>query len=119
MVLDHIAKPEVRKGNVDEKWAKEIREFAALPNVTCKVSGVATEVRDDSWDIETVRPYWDVVLESFTPSRLMFGSDWPVCLLRTEYGRWLQTVRELASPLSDDEQKQIFGETAKRAYHLE
>lgn len=119
MVLDHIAKPAVTAASVDPTWAREMRELAELPNIVCKFSGVATEVQDEHWDIDTIRPYWDVALEAFSPSRLMFGSDWPVCLLRTEYKRWLDTIKELASELSHDEQQQILGGTAKRIYHLE
>ncbi|MCO8123920.1 amidohydrolase family protein [Stieleria sp. TO1_6] len=119
MILDHIAKPTIRNGAFDPQWANEIRQLAALPNTACKFSGVATEVAADSWDVELIRPYWDVVLESFTPSRLMFGSDWPVCLLKTDYGRWLNAVTNLAGDLSPAEQNEFFAETAKRLYHLE
>ena len=119
MVLDHIAKPTIESAQVDPQWAAQIRELAALPNIACKFSGVATEVTCPSWDIDLIRPYWDTVLEAFTPSRLMYGSDWPVCLLRTDYQRWIQTVHSLASELSDSERNEFFGGTAKRVYHLE
>lgn len=119
MVLDHIAKPTIHAGGVDPQWESAIRELASLPNITCKFSGVATEVADPTWDIHTVRPYWDTVLDAFGPSRLMYGSDWPVCLLRTEYGRWVDTVRTLADELSSDERDEFLGGTAKRIYHLE
>jgi L-fuconolactonase len=119
MVLDHIAKPSIGGGSVDPEWTAGIRRLAELPNVACKFSGVATEVSAATWDLSTIRPYWDVVLEAFTPSRLMFGSDWPVCLLRTEYGRWIETARLLAGELSTDEQIQFFHKTAQRLYHLE
>jgi L-fuconolactonase len=119
MVLDHIAKPVIDGGSPDARWKRGIRELASMPNVTCKFSGVATEVTNSDWDLETIRPYWDVVLDAFSPSRLMFGSDWPVCLLRTDYGRWLSVVRQLASELSIDEQNDFFGLTAKHVYHLE
>jgi L-fuconolactonase len=119
MVLDHIAKPVIDGGGVDADWRTGIERLAAMPNVCCKFSGAATEVVAETWDLETLRPYWDVVLEAFTPDRLMFGSDWPVCLLRTGYGRWLDTVRRLAEPLSADEQEQLFSSTAKRVYDLE
>ena len=119
MVLDHIAKPVIGESGIDADWQRGIDRLAALPNVTCKFSGVATEVVGEQWDDETVRPYWDKILEAFTPDRLMFGSDWPVCLLRTEYGRWLETVRRLAAPLSSSEQEKIFSTTAQRVYDLE
>ena len=117
-VLDHIAKPTVRSSGRDQQWAKEIRQLAEVETVTCKFSGVVTEVRDESWSIETVRPYWDLALEAFTPKRLMFGSDWPVCLMKTEYKRWLDVVRQLTGELSDDEQADIFAGTASRIYDL-
>ncbi|MCC9603615.1 amidohydrolase family protein [Stieleria sp. JC731] len=119
MVLDHIAKPAVAAGQFDQSWKASIEQLAEQDNIVCKFSGVATEVRDATWDVETIRPYWDTVLEAFTPSRLMFGSDWPVCLLRTDYGCWLATVRELAAELSSDEQQQIFSGTAIQTYRLE
>ncbi len=119
MVLDHIAKPVIAGDGMDASWRRGVERLAEMPNVSCKFSGLATEVVSGDWDIETLRPYWDVVLEAFTPDRLMFGSDWPVCLLRTGYGRWLETVRRLAEPLSPGEQQQLFCSTAKRVYDLE
>jgi L-fuconolactonase len=119
MVLDHIAKPMIALGHFDEQWHKNFRELARRPHVTCKFSGVATEVRDASWTIDTIRPYWDVALEAFGNERLMYGSDWPVCLLATEYGRWLKTARQLASSLSTQEQDRFFAGNASRVYRLE
>jgi len=119
MVLDHIAKPTIQSSQHDDNWERNFRELGKRPNLTCKFSGVATEVRDKTWNIETIRPYWDVALETFTPDRLMFGSDWPVCLLRCEHSKWLDTVRELASDLSKAEQGSIFADNAIRAYSLE
>lgn len=118
MVLDHIAKPTIHAAKFDSQWEKDFRELAKRRNLTCKFSGVATEVRDKEWTIDTIRPYWDVALEAYTPARLMFGSDWPVCLLRTEHKKWVDTVRELASELSEDEQADFFANTAVRAYGL-
>lgn len=118
MVLDHIAKPTIHESNFDQVWEKNFREIAKRENLTCKFSGVVTEVRDPSWSIETVRPYWDVALEAFTPKRLMFGSDWPVCLLMAQHKEWVVTVKELASELSADEQADFFANTAIQAYNL-
>ena len=119
MVLDHIAKPTIYGAVFDEDWEKNFRELAKRDNISCKFSGVATEVRDQGWTINQIRRYWDVALEAFTPQRLMFGSDWPVCLLKTEHRRWVDAVRELASELSDDEQEAIFAKNAIRDYNLE
>lgn len=118
IVLDHIAKPVVTKERFDATWKRSIADLARRDNVTCKFSGVATEVRDASWDIETVRPYWDVAMDVFGPTRLMFGSDWPVCLLATEYSRWLATVGELAAPLGANEKAALFAGNAIRDYRL-
>jgi L-fuconolactonase len=118
MVLDHIAKPTIASSQFDTDWEIHFRELAKRSNVTCKFSGVLTEVRDPAWSLETIRPYWDVALDSFTPKRLMFGSDWPVCLLRTGHRPWLETVRELAGELSVSEQADLFANTAIKAYHL-
>jgi L-fuconolactonase len=118
MVLDHIAKPTIQSAAFDEGWEKNIRELAKRENITCKFSGVVTEVRDQEWSIDTIRRYWDVALEAFTPKRLMFGSDWPVCLLKTSHSQWVKTVRDLASDLSDQEQSDFFANNAIRAYNL-
>lgn len=125
LVLDHIAKPTILADQFDDAWEKNIRELAKRAHVICKFSGVATEIRksitsDSSgdWSIDDIRRYWDVALDAFTPPRLMFGSDWPVCLLRTSHHRWLETVRELASSLSSAEQTQLFSKTAIDTYKL-
>ena len=116
-ILDHIAKPEI--GNVfAEQWAKKIRDLAQRQNVFCKFSGVATEVRESAWGVKLIRPYFETVLEAFSSHRLLFGSDWPVCLLRTDYRRWISAVQELCAPLSFDERHEIFSETARIAYTL-
>jgi len=117
-VLDHIAKPTIRSAEYDGQWEQNIRELAKRERVTCKFSGVVTEVRDPDWSIDLIRPYWDVALEAFGPSRLMFGSDWPVCLLMSEYDRWVSTVQTLIAELTESEQADIMGVTATRAYGL-
>jgi L-fuconolactonase len=116
-VLDHIAKPRI-KDNVIEPWRTNIRELARRPNVFCKVSGMVTEADWKTWNEEQLRPYFDVVLEAFAPKRLMFGSDWPVCLAACGYARWVEMVRKFAAELSEDEQEWLFGKTAAQAYSL-
>jgi L-fuconolactonase len=118
MVLDHIAKPVIRAGQVDAPWEAGFRALAKREHVSCKFSGMVTEVRDEQWTVDTIRPYWDIALEVFTPQRLMFGSDWPVCLLRAEHRSWLDTVRQLAKELSPSEQADLFANTATRIYRL-
>lgn len=116
MVLDHVAKPSIRKGEFDHAWAENVRELARRDHVTCKISGMATEVLDDAWDESTLRPYFDTILEAFGPRRLMFGSDWPVCLMRTSHARWVDVVRQWIASLSNDEQNAIMGGTAEKFY---
>lgn len=117
-VLDHIAKPLIRSG-VLEPWASQIRELAKRENVVCKVSGIVTEADWQAWTPESIRPYVNTVLEAFGPGRLLFGSDWPVCLIASGYSRWLQTIRGLLEELSPDEQALVFGGNACRVYALD
>ena len=116
-VLDHMAKPSIRDGLM-EPWARQIRELARRPNVYCKVSGMVTEARYESWTETQFRPYFDVVLGAFGPRRLMFGSDWPVCLVACEYDRWYGLVSSWIGGLSLDEQARVLGGTAVVAYKL-
>ncbi|MGB0153273.1 MAG: amidohydrolase family protein [Verrucomicrobiales bacterium] len=118
MVLDHIAKPVISEAAFDQQWEKDFREIAKRENLVCKFSGVVTEVRDKGWSDDLIRPYWEVALESFGPRRLMFGSDWPVCLLKTDYEAWVAAVGSLMSELSADEQADIMGRNAMRVYAL-
>lgn len=116
-VLDHIAKPRI-KDRVIEPWNRLIAELAKRPNVFCKLSGVVTEADHRSWSSADIQPYLDTVLNAFGPSRLMFGSDWPVCLLAVSYARWVRTIHEFIAPLSATEREQILGSTAAKAYRL-
>lgn len=117
-VVDHVAKPAIAREAFDRAWARGVRDLAQRENVACKVSGMVTEVRDATWDVELLRPYFDTVLEAFGPSRLMVGSDWPVCLLRAPYGEWVAAFDRLVGELSAVEQAAIRGGTACRVYGL-
>ena len=117
-VLDHIAKPVIAAGRMDTEWARAFREMAKRPHVVCKLSGVTTEVRGATWSVDLIRPYVDLAIEAFGPARLMFGSDWPVCRLRTEYGEWVKTVQALTSQWSAAEQAAFWGGTAVTTYNL-
>jgi len=121
MVLDHIAKPviDADSGKMDRQWEVDLAALAKRPNVMCKLSGLATEVRGESWDIQTLRPYVNHALECFGVERLMFGSDWPVCRLRTEYAKWGETLDELLGALSDDERDRVFYRNAQAFYGVE
>jgi L-fuconolactonase len=117
-VVDHIAKPRIRRDAFDADWAAGIRELAKRGNVHCKVSGMLTEVRDETWETEMLRPYFETVYEAFGPRRVMFGSDWPVCLLRAGYAGWVRVAEDLTSALSDDERSAFWGGNAARIYQL-
>jgi len=116
-VLDHLSKPPIAAGEL-EPWASLLRSLAGEPNVFCKLSGMVTEADHASWTVDSLRPYAQVVLEAFGPSRVMFGSDWPVCLLAATYAQVADAAAELVGQLSSDEQDQVFGGTAARAYRL-
>jgi L-fuconolactonase len=116
-VLDHCAKPVIVK-DAREPWASRMRELARRPNVVCKISGLVTEADWQRWTAAHLEPYWRVVLEAFGPERLLFGSDWPVSLLASEYQRWVDTVSEWTAPLSAREREAIWGENAVRVYSL-
>lgn len=116
-VLDHIAKPKIRANEINE-WGKNIKELARRENVSCKISGMVTEADFTNWTEEQLKPYFDVVLEAFGPSRLLFGSDWPVCLVATTYPDWLSLVMKWINKLTKSEQEQILGRNALALYHL-
>lgn len=116
-ILDHFAKPYIRAGQL-EPWRSQLRELARRPNVYCKVSGLATEADWQAWQPEQLSPYLDAALEAFTPQRLLFGSDWPVCTLATGYLRWAETIASWAAGLSGVERDRILGGTALEVYRL-
>ncbi|MCA2221875.1 amidohydrolase family protein [Nonomuraea aurantiaca] len=116
-VLDHLSKPPIASGQL-EPWASRIRELAAHPNVYCKLSGMVTEADWASWRVTDLWPYAETVLAAFGPERVMFGSDWPVCLLAADYERVVSVAEELCAGLSAGERAAVFGGTARRAYRL-
>jgi L-fuconolactonase len=116
-VLDHIAKPLIRE-SILQPWATRIRELAQRENIYCKISGLVTEADWAAWTPESLRPYLDVVVESFGPHRLMSGSDWPVCLVASDYSRWFNVLHDYFDPFSQTEKDAIFGATATEVYGL-
>ncbi|MEM7305579.1 MAG: amidohydrolase family protein [Planctomycetota bacterium] len=117
-VLDHLAKPLIRDGAM-EPWASLVAELARSPNVSCKVSGLVTEAHWRAWTPEELVPYLDVALEAFGPERLLYGSDWPVCLLASGYGRMFAATEDWAERrLSAQERVALFGGNAARVYGL-
>ncbi len=110
-VIDHAGKPRIADGPRDNDWEGAMAPMAALPNVTCKLSGLVTEAGWETWTQEQLEPYIKRVLDWFGPERCMFGSDWPVCLLAASYPEVIDTIRKVAG---DDED--VFGRTAMRVY---
>jgi L-fuconolactonase len=116
-VLDHFAKPFIRDHQL-EPWRTDFVELSRRPNVYCKLSGLVNEADLQSWKPSDLQPYLDVAVEAFTPQRMLFGSDWPMCLLATTYAGWFSTARDWLSTLSRAEQNRILGGTAVEAYGL-
>jgi L-fuconolactonase len=117
LVIDHLAKPPIARGEFDE-WARELRPLAAYPNVYCKLSGLVTEANWTTWTTNDLQPYVEYALELFGAERLMFGSDYPVCLLAASYARVLESFHELLKDLSAHDRDRIFGGNAARFYRL-
>jgi L-fuconolactonase len=114
-VLDHLAKPEIRKGAIDE-WARDLRRIAAAPNVWCKLSGLVTEADWRAWTPEQIDPYLDVAFECFGAGRLIAGSDWPVCTLASDYSRTMAVVRDYLAPFTSTERAAVLGGNASEVY---
>ncbi|WP_432584739.1 amidohydrolase family protein [Streptomyces sp. HD1123-B1] len=117
LVLDHAGKPPLVRGELGE-WERRIRRLATYPQVRCKVSGLVTEADHQRWTLTDIRPVWDVLLSAFGPERLMFGSDWPVCVLAGGWNRWAAAVEELLAHCSPDETAAILTGTATAFYRL-
>jgi len=116
-VLDHIAKPLVRVGEM-EPWASDLKRLAAFPNVYCKISGLVTEGEWDSWKTQDFEPYLDVVLNAFSPQRLMIGTDWPVCTLAADHKSVIDLEAGYISKLSADEQQAILEKNPAAFYSI-
>ena len=116
-VLDHIAKPDIKAGTISP-WREQIRELAKLPNILCKVSGMVTEADQTRWKAADFSPYLDVVFEAFGEDRVMFGSDWPVCLLAGEYARVFGLVNDYAAQFSAAARGKLFGGNAAQFYGI-
>ncbi|MDA8990133.1 amidohydrolase family protein [Opitutales bacterium] len=116
-VLDHIAKPKIKSGEID-LWRSQMYELAKRENVSCKISGIATEAEWHSWNEQDLIPYMEVALDAFGPKRVMFGSDWPVARLAVEYVPWVELCRRFITQLSETEQKLVEGLVAKEVYDL-
>ena len=116
-VIDHLAKPGIKNRDITE-WKKEMEKIARFENVYCKISGMVTEADWKNWRQEDFIPYLDVVIEAFGPNRIMYGSDWPVCLVAASYEEMLGIVEEYFCSFSGTEQELFFGKNAIQFYNL-
>jgi L-fuconolactonase len=118
-VLDHLGKPDVASGSAAlDPWRAALADLAACANTTAKLSGLVTEADVRHWTPEDLRPFVETAIELFGPERLMFGSDWPVCLVAAPYAEVLDALRASLPPLSPGELDEVFGGTAQRVYRL-
>ncbi|ULR55044.1 amidohydrolase family protein [Streptomyces deccanensis] len=117
LVLDHAGKPPVAHPTLSD-WVRTVHVLAGYPQVRCKVSGLITEADWGKWTVDDIRPVWDTLLTAFGPQRLMFGSDWPVCVLAGGWDRWAATVEELLDTCSAHEKQAILHDTASAFYRL-
>jgi L-fuconolactonase len=118
MVIDHIAKPLIAE-HVMEPWARDMEAVAKIPGMHCKLSGMITEADHNNWSADDLRPYVQHVLNLFGPDRLMFGSDWPVCLLAGSWKQVLAAFTQACSAMPNAEREKILGETAQKFYRLQ
>ncbi len=116
-VLDHLAKPPIKSGNIDS-WAHGITRLAEFPNVFCKLSGLVTEADWQHWHPDQIVPFLDVAFESFGPDRLMIGSDWPVCLVAASYARTVQVVKTYLLAQKPGCREAVLGGNAQRFWRL-
>jgi len=116
-VLDHLAKPDLRSGEIDE-WERDIRRLAAQPNVFAKLSGLVTEASWARWTSDQIRPYLDVAFDAFGWNRLMIGSDWPVCTVSADYARTMNVVIDYVAARPDHERDAVLGGNARRFWNL-
>ncbi|HLZ86651.1 MAG TPA: amidohydrolase family protein [Puia sp.] len=117
-ILDHIAKPHIRDRYITDEWKDAIHAVAAYPNLYCKISGMVTEADWHHWKPEHFRVYLDTVVEAFGTDRVLYGSDWPVCLVAASYKQVLDIVKDYFTKFSTDEQAAFFGGNAIKFYKL-
>lgn len=117
IVIDHLAKPDIKSQEFSE-WARQMQRLAMLPNVWCKVSGLVTEADWSRWKSDDFAPYLSHVVDCFGIERVMYGSDWPVCLLAASYERQLEVVERYFEQYSPTDKQKLFGENAETFYNL-
>lgn len=116
-VIDHMAKPYIKSGEIKE-WESKITELSQAPNVFCKVSGMVTEADLKYWKVSDFTPYLDVIFNTFGTDRILYGSDWPVCLLAAQYEEQLNIIQNYTKDFSTQEQLKVFGNNAVDFYNL-
>ena len=116
-VIDHIAKPDIKSGSIDS-WKNGIEEIAKYDNVWCKISGMVTEANWKNWKPEDLKPYLDVIFENFSVDKLMYGSDWPVLNVASDYNEVVKTLEDYISKFSIEDQNKIWFENANEFYKL-
>jgi L-fuconolactonase len=116
-VLDHMGKPDIKNGKLRD-WANSIKTLALEPNVYCKVSGMVTEASWTRWQLDDFIPYLDTVFQAFGTDRLMFGSDWPVCLVAAKYAAVINTLLHYMGGFSEQDKHKLFYENTKNFYGL-
>lgn len=116
-VIDHIAKPDIKTGSIDS-WKRGIEEIAKYDNVWCKISGMVTEADWKNWKPEDLKPYLDIIFENFSTDKLMYGSDWPVLNVASDYNEVVKTLEDYISKLSVEDQNKIWFENVKTFYKL-
>ncbi|WP_426446221.1 amidohydrolase family protein [Paenibacillus sp. S-38] len=118
-VIDHLGKPPIASGRLDP-WREQLQRLAAHPNLYCKLSGMVTEADHQAWRTGDFQPYVHHVIESFGPKRVMFGSDWPVCLLAADYDQVVQVLeRSLPQGLTEEDRSGLYGNNAAEFYKLD
>ena len=117
LVIDHLAKPPIARNEITD-WSEAMKLLAKYPNINCKLSGLVTEANWNSWHVDDLRPYVDRALDFFGADRIMFGSDYPVCLLAATYDRVLDGFLEILKDLKDTDREKIFSTNAEEFYRL-
>lgn len=117
IMLNHLAKPPVATGKITQ-WKADIHRLATLPNVACKISGLVTEAHWDNWQESDFQPYLTVVFDAFGTDRIVYGSDWPVCLLAARYNEQLSLITNFITRYPKKVQAQIMGLNAEKFYTL-
>lgn len=117
-IIDHCAKPDIAPDRFDSEWASNLEVLAGQPNTVCKVSGLVTEVASPTWSLQSMQTYWDFVRTCFGADRLLFGSDWPVCLSRIRYKEWMQLLDQWTEDFDACGRAAFWADNATRLYAL-